>query len=101
MAPDDDPLLVRALRGGPTPRRPVWLMRQAGRYLPGYQRLRSQVTFLEMCRHPELAAEVSLEPVERFGVDAAIVFSDILIPLAAMGMPLVFEDTGGPRLTRP
>jgi uroporphyrinogen decarboxylase len=95
------PLLVRALRGEPTPRRPVWLMRQAGRYLPGYQRVRAQVSFLELCRNPGLSAEVSLEPVERFGVDAAIVFSDILVPLQAMGLPLEFDDAGGPKLPQP
>ena len=97
----DAPLLVRALRGEPTPRAPVWLMRQAGRYLPGYQRVRAQCSFLELCRRPDLAAEVSLEPVTEFGVDAAIVFSDILVPLQAMGLPLEFEDSGGPRLPRP
>lgn len=88
------PLLVRALRGEPTPRRPVWLMRQAGRYLPGYQRVRAQVNFLELCRRPDLAAEVSIEPVERFGVDGAIVFSDILVPLQAMGIQVDFADRG-------
>ena len=66
---NDVPLLVRALRGEPTPRRPIWLMRQAGRYLPGYQKVRAQASFLEMCRRPDLAAEVTLEPVERFGVE--------------------------------
>lgn len=88
------PLLVRALRGEATERRPVWLMRQAGRYLPGYQKVRAQVSFLELCRRPDLSAEVSLEPVERFGVDGAIVFSDILVPLQAMGVEVVFEDRG-------
>ncbi len=91
---DDVPLLVRALRGEPTPRRPVWLMRQAGRYLPGYQKVRREVSFLDMCRNPRLAAEVTLEPVERFGVDGAVVFSDILIPLEAMGITVEFDERG-------
>jgi len=87
-------LLVRALRGEATERRPVWLMRQAGRYLPGYQKVRSQISFLDLCRRPDLSAEVSLEPVERFGVDGAIVFSDILVPLQAMGIVVEFADRG-------
>ena len=73
MANSDEPLIVRALRGEATPRRPVWLMRQAGRYLPRYQKVRSQVGFMDLCRRPDLAVEVSMEPVELFGVDAAIV----------------------------
>lgn len=94
------PPLVRALRGERTARRPVWLMRQAGRYLPGYQKVRSQVSFLELCRRPDLSAEVSLEPVERFGVDGAIVFSDILVPLQAMGVEVDFADRG-PEIANP
>ncbi|MFZ3207318.1 MAG: uroporphyrinogen decarboxylase [Geobacteraceae bacterium] len=69
---------------------PVWLMRQAGRYLPDYMRVRSKCTFLELCKTPELAAEVSIQPVDILGVDAAILFSDILTPVEPMGMKLDF-----------
>ncbi|HEX9024556.1 MAG TPA: uroporphyrinogen decarboxylase [Geobacteraceae bacterium] len=76
--------------GKPVDRTPVWLMRQAGRYLPDYMRVRSNVSFLELCKSPELAAEVTIQPVDILGVDAAILFSDILTPVEPMGMELDF-----------
>lgn len=87
-------LFLQALRQEPHQGVPVWFMRQAGRYLPGYQRVRSQVDFLTLCRTPDLAAEVTLEPVELFDVDASIIFSDILVPLEAMGLNVQFTDKG-------
>lgn len=76
--------------GKPVDRTPVWLMRQAGRYLPDYMRVRSKVSFLELCKSPELAAEVTIQPVDILGVDAAILFSDILTPVEPMGLKLDF-----------
>jgi uroporphyrinogen decarboxylase len=94
-------LVLRAYRGLPTDRTPVWLLRQAGRYMPEYRALRERHSMLDLIRTPELAAEVTLMPVEQLGVDAAIVFSDILPPLVGMGLDLDFVKGGGPRISNP
>jgi uroporphyrinogen decarboxylase len=94
--------LIRALLRQPTPYTPIWLMRQAGRYLPEYNETRARAgNFLALCRNPDLATEVTLQPLARFPLDAAIVFSDILTIPDAMGLGLQFVDNEGPRLERP
>ena len=94
-------LLLRAARLEPIERAPVWFMRQAGRYLPEYRAVRARHTFFEMLRTPELAAEVTIQPVDLIDVDAAIIFSDILVIPEAMGMELKFEEGHGPSFPNP
>ncbi|NIT60144.1 MAG: uroporphyrinogen decarboxylase [Aliifodinibius sp.] len=94
-------LLIRACQQQPIPRTPVWIMRQAGRYLPQYREVRSKADFLTMCKTPELVTEVTLQPVDIIGVDAAIIFSDILVIPEAMGMKLEFHEGRGPVFEEP
>lgn len=94
-------LMLDAARRRPTPRPPIWLMRQAGRYLPEYRRLRQQNSFLDLCKNSSLAAEVMLRTVERLGVDAAIIFADLLLILEPMGLSLRFDTGEGPVLAPP
>jgi len=95
-------LLLRALLRQPVERTPVWMMRQAGRYLPEYRATRARAgSFLKLCTTPELACEVTLQPIERYPLDAAILFSDILVIPYALGLGLTFETGEGPRIERP
>lgn len=95
-------LLLRALLREPTPRRPIWLMRQAGRYLPEYRASRARAgNFMAMCTNPQIACEVTLQPIDRFALDAAILFSDILTIPHAMNLGLEFESGEGPKFARP
>lgn len=93
--------LARALAGQPVDRVPAWLMRQAGRYLPEYREVRARVSFLDLCRDADLACEVTVQPLDRYPLDAAIVFSDILTVPEALGQPVDFESGHGPRLADP
>ncbi len=92
---------LRACRREPVDCTPVWFLRQAGRYLPEYRAIRAKASLLEICRDADLCAEVTLQPVERLGVDAAILFADILLPLAPMGAPFHFAEGEGPVIERP
>jgi len=92
---------MRACRREPAPYTPIWLMRQAGRYMPEYRQVRAQHAFIDLCRRPELAAEVTVTAVERLGVDAAIIFADILLPLIPLGVGLRYEASDGPIIDRP
>ncbi len=95
-------LLLRTLMREPVPRTPVWIMRQAGRYLPEYRATRAQAgDFMSLCRNPELACEVTMQPLRRYALDAAILFSDILTVPDAMGLGLYFETGEGPKFERP
>jgi uroporphyrinogen decarboxylase len=87
---------LKACRGEKTNYVPVWMMRQAGRYLPEYKKVRGNIAFLDLCKTPELCVEVTLQPVNRLKMDAAILFSDILIPMEAMGARLEFHESQGP-----
>ena len=92
--------LLRVLAGEPLWPPPIWLMRQAGRYLPEFRALRAQADFLTRCTTPDIATEITLQPIRRYGMDGAILFSDILILPWAMGQSLRFEDGVGPVLER-
>jgi uroporphyrinogen decarboxylase len=98
---NDCDLFLRACRREAVPRTPVWFMRQAGRYMKEYRELRARHSLLELCQTPELAAAITLQPIQKLGVDAAIIFADLLLPPQAMGMDLHFAEGEGPVLSPP
>ncbi|MGA7969958.1 MAG: uroporphyrinogen decarboxylase [Terriglobales bacterium] len=94
-------LFVRAAKAQPTERTPIWLMRQAGRYMAEYRAVRKQYSLIEICKKPQVAAQVTIEAAEILGVDAAIIFADLLLPLEVMGMPFHFAAGEGPKIETP
>lgn len=101
MSKENDFRFLKACRGEPVDATPVWFMRQAGRYMKAYRDLKEKHTFLEMCKTPELATEVTMQPVNALDIDAAIIFADILLPLEPMGTGLEFVVGDGPSIPRP
>src|SRR5881275_724497 len=101
MSTPRNDLLLRALRKEKVERPPVWMMRQAGRYLPDYLKLKARYDFFTRVQTPELAAAITLQPVDQVGVDAAILFSDILVVLQAMGLEVQLIENKGPILPEP
>ena len=99
--PKADSRFLKACRGEATDAPPVWFMRQAGRYMAEYRALRAEHSLLELCHEPELAAQVTLQPIERLGVDAAILFADILLPFEPLGLGLSFATGEGPQIASP
>src|SRR3954465_5563468 len=99
--PGTTSLLVRAMRREPVERTPVWFMRQAGRSLPEYRAVRQGIAMLDACARPDLVTEITLQPVRRYGVDAAILFSDIVVPLKAIGVDLEIVPGVGPVVAQP
>src|SRR6266852_8113928 len=94
-------LFVRAAKAQPTERTPVWFMRQAGRYMPEYRAVRKRYSLIEICKKPKVAAEVTITAAEALGVDAAIIFADLLLPLEVMGLPFHFSPGEGLVIERP
>ncbi|MBT5855036.1 uroporphyrinogen decarboxylase [bacterium] len=101
METPNTPLYIRAALGEQTERPPIWVMRQAGRYLPEYREVRKQHSFLDMLNHPEVATEVTLQPIRRYGMDAAILFCDILVTAQVLGSKLDFVEKKGPVIANP
>src|SRR5271156_5621289 len=94
-------LFVRAAKAQSTERTPIWLMRQAGRYMSEYRAIRKQYSLIEICKKPEVAAQVTIEAAEILKVDASIIFADLLLPLEVMGLPFHFAAAEGPKIEKP